>query len=223
MVPSRCIRRNVRQVVDGRRRGAPGRFGMYLATVSLLTSWPSLASSAAMRRRLHIGFCRVMRSRLPARRRADGRGEQRVRVRRPQRVARVHRRLTGRGDLADDDHPRRGSGCRPPLTGLPGPAGAAEGAVRPRHAGPAADATATSGAGWSRASGWCTARARWRSPPTHGCRAAPWAPRAAPRSSARTPRRSPAGFRSWACGTRAGPGWPRAWPACTRWEPSSRR
>jgi len=31
-------------------------FGMYLATVSLLTSWPSLASSA-MRRRLHDGKC----------------------------------------------------------------------------------------------------------------------------------------------------------------------
>ena len=34
-----------------------------------------------------------------ARCRADGRAEQRVRVRRPQRVAGVHRRMTGRGDL----------------------------------------------------------------------------------------------------------------------------
>ena len=41
-------------------------------------------------------------------------------------------------------------------------------------------------AGWSRASGWCTARARWRSPPTRGCRAGPWAPPAAPRSSGPT-------------------------------------
>src|ERR1019366_2747117 len=31
MVPARCIRRNVPHVVDGGRRGAPGRFGMYLA------------------------------------------------------------------------------------------------------------------------------------------------------------------------------------------------
>jgi len=62
MVPARCIRRNGPQVVDGGRRGAPGRFGMYLATVSLLTSWPSLASSFAVRRRLHNGFSRAIRT-----------------------------------------------------------------------------------------------------------------------------------------------------------------
>ncbi len=28
---------------------------------------------------------------------------------------------------------------------------------------------------------------------------------------------------AWACGTPAGPGWPRAWPACTPWAPCSRR
>jgi hypothetical protein len=38
MVPARCVHRNVPHVVDGGRRGASGRLGMYLATVSLLTS-----------------------------------------------------------------------------------------------------------------------------------------------------------------------------------------
>jgi hypothetical protein len=60
MVPARCIRRNLPQVVDGGRRGAPARLGMYLATVSLLTSWPSLASSFAIRRRLQSGFSRAI-------------------------------------------------------------------------------------------------------------------------------------------------------------------
>jgi hypothetical protein len=62
MVPARCVRRNVPQVVHGGRRGARGRLGMYLATLSLLASWPSLASSAAMRRRLHNGFSRAIRT-----------------------------------------------------------------------------------------------------------------------------------------------------------------
>src|SRR5450432_2780648 len=62
IVPAKWVRRNVPHVVDGGRRGAPGRFGMYLETVSLLTSWPSLASSAAMRRLLQVRFSRVMRS-----------------------------------------------------------------------------------------------------------------------------------------------------------------
>ena len=64
---------------------------------------------------------------------------------------------------------------------------------------------------------------RWPSPPTHRSRAARWAPRAAPRSSRPTPRPSRAVSRSWACGTPAGPGWPRAWPACTPWAPCSPR
>ena len=49
-----------RQVVDGGRRGAPGRFGMYRATVSLLTSRPSLASSFASGRQLQRGFSRAI-------------------------------------------------------------------------------------------------------------------------------------------------------------------
>src|ERR1035438_6451811 len=60
MVPARCVRRNVTQVIDGGRRGAPGRFGMYRATASLPTSWPSLASSFAIRRRLQSGFSRAI-------------------------------------------------------------------------------------------------------------------------------------------------------------------
>jgi hypothetical protein len=38
IVPARCVRRNVPHVADGGRPGVPDRFGMYFATVSLLTS-----------------------------------------------------------------------------------------------------------------------------------------------------------------------------------------
>jgi hypothetical protein len=60
IVPAKCIRTNVAHVLDGGRPGRPVRFGIYFATASLLTSWPSLVS--AMRRRLHVGFSRVIRS-----------------------------------------------------------------------------------------------------------------------------------------------------------------
>src|SRR5271165_4147293 len=59
MVPAKCIRTKVPQVVEGGRPGRPAGVGMYLATESLLTSWPSFASSAAIRRRLQVGLSRA--------------------------------------------------------------------------------------------------------------------------------------------------------------------
>jgi hypothetical protein len=60
-VPARWLERNVPHVCErGRERGL--RRGMYRATVSLLTTCPSLASSHAVRRRLHVGFSRASRT-----------------------------------------------------------------------------------------------------------------------------------------------------------------
>ena len=59
-VPARWLRTNVAHVCDARCRGRPGLTGMYFATVSLLTSCPSFASSAAIRRRLQVGFSRAI-------------------------------------------------------------------------------------------------------------------------------------------------------------------
>lgn len=60
-VPSRWARMNPLEVVDGDRPGRRVGFGMYRPTVSLSTSWPSLANSLAMRRRVHSGFSFAMR------------------------------------------------------------------------------------------------------------------------------------------------------------------
>src|SRR5579863_3537263 len=62
IVPARWLRRKVFQVCDGGRRGRRGGLGMYFATASLLTSWPSFASSFAIRRRLHSGFSPAIRT-----------------------------------------------------------------------------------------------------------------------------------------------------------------
>jgi hypothetical protein len=44
IVPARWVRRKVLQVCDRGRGGRSGGFGMYFATVSLLTACPSLAT-----------------------------------------------------------------------------------------------------------------------------------------------------------------------------------
>jgi len=61
IVPARWFRKNVFHVCDGGRRRRFGGFGKYFATVSLLTTKPSFASSLVIRRRLHVGFSRAIR------------------------------------------------------------------------------------------------------------------------------------------------------------------
>ena len=62
IVPTAWVRMNVPHVWDGGRGGRPAGRGMYFATASLPTSWPSFASSFAIRRRLQSGFSRAIRT-----------------------------------------------------------------------------------------------------------------------------------------------------------------